>query len=100
MASRLQRLLRMHKATDQLWRYQIGHVSVIDKRLLELDGLESAIIDGLILNTPYQSVLFTLDKIHHQRIVLTEERSIASSKARDAGFQAKRIAKLLTKVDQ
>lgn len=100
MASRLQRLLRMHKATDQLWRYQIGHVSVIDKRLLELDGLESAIIDSINLNMPYQSVLFRLDMIHHQRIILTEERSIVSSKARDAGFHVKRIAKLLSKLDQ
>ena len=100
MASRLQRLLRMHRATDQLWRYQISHVPVIDKRLLELDGLESAIIDSINLNMPYQSLLFRLDKIHHQRIVLTEERSLASSKARDAGFQVKRIAKLLSKVDQ
>ena len=73
---------------------------MLENRLKDLDRVESKLIDHYSSNMPYQFILSRFEILRYQRILLTENISLASSKARISGLQLKRIEKLLSRIEK
>ena len=99
MSERYQKISRMYRVVNLMWRAQLHHVAEIDAKITEVTHAQTQAILYAQINIPPELIRSRLYSLQKERSNLLNRKTIEYARAQATGLKLKRIERLLFRID-